>query len=355
MVFIKLSIFSDDMDYSLAFAESLSVLKSNILVNVVKDESELLADSNFDLLILDTENEASSEKFATDRRVLKMTDSYADSAKSIESMAFVLYKYSGIQELAADILLYHSLLTGKKSFSWSADSPKIIVFCSVKGGVGKTTIAFCVGQALRRYYSKSVLYLSMEEIESTPLYIEDSETRLSICEYLYYLFKAGGNRPDNEAFMIYDRFGMAAFKPDTGKNRLRELSTEEMALLLKEMSAIGSYDYILIDMGECLSEETKWVFGFCHKTVAVLSPECDTDMRERRFLKCLNYAMASESGERVVNVWNKIIDRDCGSDNDGRILVDFDEESIYKSGEVTEISIDQDLGSGIKSLVKRVL
>ena len=355
MVFINLSIFSGDRDYCLAFAESLSILKSNIVVNIIKDESELLLAGDFDLLILDLESEAVPEKFRADKRVLRMTDHYPNAVQNIESMNFVLYKYSGIQALAADILLYYSLLTGRKNISWSADSPRIIVFCGGKGGVGKTTLTFSTGQALRRYYNKAVLYLSMEEIESTPLYVEDGEERLSVCEYLYYLFKKEGNKPDNEAFMIRDRFGIEAFKPDAGRNRLRELSTEETAAFLNEISAVGSYDYILMDMGECFSEEMKWVFGLCHKAVVVLSPGGDTDAREQRFLKYLRFVMGGGSEEKEVIVHNKVLERDGVPETEGRILVDFDEDSIDKSGEAIEISIDQDLGSGIKELVKRVL
>jgi len=355
MGIIDLLIFSDDSDFSLAFAESLAQLKNNFIVTVCGNENELLQKQDFDLLLLDSENELACERFGGDKRVIKLTESYQDAAKDIESMTFILYKYSGIQVIAADILLYYSMLSGKKSYAWSVKSPKIILFCGAKGGVGKTTVAFGIGQALRRYYSKSVLYLSMEEIESTLLYIRGKENGFGLCEYLYYLFKKDGSRPDAEAFMIHDKYGIGAFMPDMGINRLRELNAEEVAIFLKEISDTGSYDFILIDMGETFIKDMIWLFNICHKVVAVLTPNGEADEREQRFIKYLRFILGNECCEKSVIAYNKTVDRECTFEADGRIYIDFDKDSIDDSGDMIEISIDQDFGAGIKALVKRMM
>ena len=344
---IKLIVLSKDKDYSLTLAEALSGYSKNFIISVYSDSRELPATDDFDLMLLE------GVGYEGDKRVIKLTDSYSESVKKLDTLTFVLYKYKDISELSADILLYYSLLTGKRSFSWTDRDSRIIVFCSGTGGAGKTTVAFATGLALRRYYSKSVLYLSMEEIESTPLYIKDNEEVGCLCEYLYYLFRKEGNRPSHEAFVMYDKYGTAAFKADSGRNRLRELSTEEMGVFLEEISNSGSYDYILIDMGECFSEQMKWVFNSCHRVVAVLAQAGEE--RERRFLKYLRFILADESDDRTVITHNKTVDRESLFSEETEVFIDFDEASIDKSGETIEISIDQDFGSGIKELVKMVL
>ena len=353
---INLIIFSRDNDYGLALGEALSVYKNNFIVKVCRNESELLGVSDFDLLLLDSENTDISEKFEGDKRVIKFSESHAGTVRKIESMTFVLYKYSGVRKLATEVLLYYSLLTGKRNFFWSNEKSKIIAFCSAKGGVGKTTIALGVCQVLRRYYTKSVLYLSMEEIESTLLYMKGREKRPGLCEYLYYLFKAEGNKPDSEAFMIHDKFGIKAFMPGKGINGLRGLGSEKMALLFKEISESGAYDTILVDIGESFSEEVKWIFNICHKIVAVSpSAEWEHDERQLRFLQYLRFVIGESREDAIVPVMNKVKDREDVLDNDERVNIDFDPDSIDDSGEIVEISVDQDFGAGVKKLIKKII
>jgi len=294
MCIIDLLIFSADSDYGLALGEGLSAYKNNFLIQICSTESGLFEASGFDLLILDSDSPVVNEKFKDDKRVIWLTGCRPDVAKSIEEMRFVLYKYSGLVELSADILLYFSMYSGKKNLSWPYDGAKMIMFCGGKGGVGKTAAAFGTASALLRYYSKAVLYISLEEVESTLLYIEGRKEGFGLCEYLYYLFKPGGKKPDARAFMIRDKSGVEAFMPDKGRNRLRELTATELAVFLNGLAESGIYDYILLDMGESLSPEFKWLFKFCHKTVAVLSPEWEGNEREQRFLDCLRFVSEKE-------------------------------------------------------------
>jgi cellulose biosynthesis protein BcsQ len=294
MVFIYLLIFSHDRDYSLALSEGLSSRKNNFIITVCKSEDELSDSSGFDLLIIDAGNSDLDEKFKNDKRVIRLADSRAATAKNTEAMNFTLYKYAGISELSADILLYYSLLTGKRNFSWPDKAAKVIAFCGGKGGVGKTATAFQAAQVLCRYHKKSVLYVSLEEMESTLSYIEGRDEGLGLCEYLYYLFKTEAEKPDLRAFVIRDKYGIEAFMPDKGRNRLRELNQGEMAVFFKEIASCGEYDYILADMGESFCEELKYIFSVCHKAVAVLSAEYNSDERERRFLNYLRFVIENE-------------------------------------------------------------
>jgi len=348
MEIIKLLIHSRDADYSLALAEALTVLRSNFIVTLCGFDADLAA-TDCDLIISD------SKTAACDKRVIGLTDSYTDVRKNIEAPDFVLYKYSGLGELSSDILLYYSLITGKRNFSLPKDCAKVIVFCSASGGAGKTTIAFAAAQALRRYCSKSAIYISAEEFESTLTYMEGKDDGLSLCEYLYFIFKREGNIPAAEAFMVFDKYGTGAFMPGEGKNRIKELTAAETAEFFKFITESGSYDYILVDAGECFTPQTESILRSCHRAVAVLPGPGEPDEREKRFIRYLNFILGDKASEKIVIARNKITNSDNEPKEEGHIYIDFDPESFDSSRGITEISIDSDFGTGIKELVKRVL
>ena len=355
MDIVNLVIFSTDSDYGLALAEALSALKGNFIIEVRGEEKELPEIRNFDLLIFDCDGVEANAIFRGDKRVIRLSGSWDAVIKNLEPPCFILYKYAMAKDIASDILLYYSMLTGRKCFTQIDINSKIVAFCSGTGGTGKTSVALGVGQALRRYYSKSVLYISMEEIESTLLYMNSRDEGFGICDYLYYLFKSDGTKPDSGAFMIHDKYGISAFMPDKGRNRLRELDTGHLSLFFKEISENGGYDYILIDMGECFGDEMNWLLNACHKATVVLSPDMEGNERQRRFMKYLNFAIGDRSGEVLINAVNKVTDRDNADEAGDTIYIDFDEASMVKADEIFEISIDQDFGAGIKELAKRIL
>ena len=355
MEIINLVIFSRDNDYGLALGEALSIFKNNFVVNVCRNEDEIFGIRDFDVLIVDSDDIETGETFGKER-VIRLTESRPDHEAKLDPKNFILYKHSSVRELAAGILLCHSLLTGKRNFLWPSEKPKIVAFCSAKGGTGKTTVAFGVCQAIRRYYAKSVLYVSMEEIESTLLYMKGREDGFDLCAYLYYLFKAQGQNPNNEAFMLCDKFGVNAFMPDKGINRLRELTMDEMTLFFKEISENGAYDYIVIDMGESFSEKVKWIFQVCHKIIVVSPPpEQERDDRQERFLNYLRFVTGESKEDVIISVVNKTKDREDGLGTEENITIEFDPDSIVHNGEVFEISLDQDFGVGIKKLVKQMI
>jgi len=352
---VKLTIFSTDKDYSLALSEALSSIMENFIIEVCENEKELSEERYFDLLLLDCNDDETNKKFSGDTKVIRLSESRTGVFKNLDTPEFVLYKYSSAKEFTSDILLYCSMLTGKNNYVRSDIESKVIAFCGGAGGVGKTVTTFGTGQALRRYYAKSVLYISMEEIESTLMYIQDREDGFGLCEYLYYLFKNDNRKPDHEAFMIFNKYGIGAFRPDKGRNMLRELDTDKLNLFFKEVSKGGVYDYILVDMGECFSDEMKWVLSVCHKVVVILTSDIEEDERQRRFRKYLRFSMGAGCEETFISVINKVYNRDGVSETDDTVYIDFDEDSIINTDGIFEISIDQDFGVGIKSLMKRIL
>ena len=403
---IKLAIFTHDIDYGIELGEALSIFRNNFIVKVFEDISELetlydsKVESGFDLLLLELDTDKMpetvlkdigkmSETFGNDKRIIRLTEVRADCAKDVESMVFVLYKFSAVQDLVADILLYYSLLCGKKMFSPPNENMKMIAFCSAKGGAGKTTVALGVGQALRRYYSKSVLYLNFEEVESTLLYMKKREGGLDLCAYLYYFLKPGGKKPDLEAFLTSDKFGVKTFVPGASTNELLNLDDEKMIVFLNEIENSGAFDYVLIDMGESFSERAKNMLNVCNKIVVISTFDGLEDLQEKRYIRCLQSVIGAvaykshnadanvEDGatvkvvdgnnanvlggaigrlnKNIITVYNKITEPEEVAFDGTSIYIEFDSDSFERIGEVIEISIDRDFGRGIKELVKKII
>jgi len=153
--------------------------------------------------------------------------------------------------------------------------------------------------------------------------------------------------------MVYDKFGTAAFMPDKGYNKLRELKADELAAFFKEISESGAYDYILVDAGECLNAEMRWIFNACHRAVVILSPA--SGEREKRFLNYIRFIVGDEAESRTVIVHNKAVFAEEAPEGDESVHIEFDASSIVESGGLIEVSIDQDLGAGIKGLIKKIV
>lgn len=383
MEIIKIIIYTKDNDYDIALSEAISLFNTKLIFKVCKDKNELEillkkdeaeSQNTFDLLLLDFND----EKLVKDKRVVLLSETYADGIKDMDKMKFVLYKFGSVQELTNDLLLYYSMIFGKKRFVPSIEDIKLIAFCGAKGGVGKTTVALGASQALRRYYSKAVLYLSFEQIESTLSYMEKRDDSLDMGRYLYYLFKSEGNTPDASAFMTNDKFGVKAFVPTQGLNELCELDTDRITMLLEEIINSDVFDYILFDMGESLGNEAKYLLNLCDKIVVVAGSEGHDGVREKRYMNCLkhivgcnSYETSSKNNEfrdevssddmrdeqktNLITVYNNITEPEELAFDDKNIYIEYDPESIDKSGDVIEISIDRDLGIGIKELVKKLI
>jgi len=358
---IRLTIYSHDKDYSLALGEALSVFRHNFIVKICGDESELVTGNDFDLLLLDSD--ITNEKLLADKRVIRLVESRSDVVCDINSMTFTIHKYAAVRELSANILLYYSLYAGKNDFLWNSEETKVVAFCGAAGGIGKTTIALAICQAIRRFYAKRVLYISMEEVESTLLYMREHNEGLNLGSYLYHLLKDDKKRPDSGAFMLTDNYGVNAFMPDKGINRLRELTSNEMNLFFKEISSSGGYDYIIIDLGESFSEKVKWIFKICNRIVVISHlQKMLRNERGERFLKYLRFVTGKTEDDIFVNVINMVKHEDeilealaSESIDDESIQIEYDPESITYTDELTEISLDQDFGTGIKMLLKKII
>ena len=379
---LKVAICCAETDYSLALGEALSDLHNNLLITVF-DGAASCADDAFDLLLLGAEcaNGAGSftqdaggadglardaggaenppcgadglaAHFADSKKVIELVDTPAEAGKDLDALRFKLFKYASAKELASDIFLFDSLLTGKKRIGIRKENTRLIALCGSAGGVGQTTVSMGLGQSLCRYHGKKALVVSFEEFESTLQFMNKRDDGLSIGEYLYYLFK---NRSplDLESFLLWDRYGVRAFNPDKGKNRLKELNIEQLAVFFDAIAS-DRFEYVLIDMGECFSAAAAWVLQQCDKIIAITA-DPEENERELRFLTYLRFLLGRKAESDLIRVRNRVSrSPEYEEDESELLLIDYDPESVVRKADANPISIDQGFGSGIKALSKKI-
>jgi len=170
------------------------------------------------------------------------------------------------------------------------------------------------------------------------------------------LFKDETKTPDQESFMIWDSYGINAFKPDKGKNRLKELNKDQLAAFFNAVTAEGRYDYVLADLGDHFSDESLWMIRQCDKIVSIVSEPQRQSERQERFTAYLRFALGNRVESDLICVHNMNRTKEDATFSFAEdICIDYDPDSIAADGDIYSISIDQDFGIGIKALSQKLI
>lgn len=124
---------------------------------------------------------------------------------------------------------------------------KFLVFTSPIGGVGVSTVASACALRIASA-GKSVLYLDLDECSNPGMYFRGEGNR-SLGDVLHTLVHKDCNLSD---LLIRDarkdHRGVSYFQESDPSSVYPELSTEDIARLLRELRVIAAYDYIVIDI-----------------------------------------------------------------------------------------------------------
>ncbi len=123
---------------------------------------------------------------------------------------------------------------------------KVLYVTAAQGGVGASTVAVAAARHFAQAGNK-VLYISLEKNAITDMFFQ-SEGEVTFSDVIYTLKTKKNNlisRVENIAQK--DNSGVYFFKPCKTVFDMNELTREDVQLLLKEISAIGSFEYIVID------------------------------------------------------------------------------------------------------------
>lgn len=247
---IKLALFLADTNYAKNFEDHLKKYFS--------DKLELYIYSNKDSL----KNGLTSGK--TD--ILILDEGTADAMKMVGEEVLVIFlvaeaegvflneisKYQRIENIYKILLnLYADRKINNDIYKDVFRKTLIYAFQSVNGGAGATTIALSCAKNLV-LKDKRVFYLNMEELESTYLYM-DTDGSYSMDDVLFALKSKRGNLDMKiESAVRQSKDGIYYFYPCTNLYDMKEITAEDIRMLIHSLTVSERYDVILIDQRICV-------------------------------------------------------------------------------------------------------
>lgn len=345
---INIALVTDDRDYGKALGMALlNVCREFVIKLYSKDrffddmhkfyersEEGLFTDS-FDLVLWDGEE---AEELYGDNIVL-VAEQEAMTIKDFSEKRFCIYKYSCARSLVSDLLEIYGALTGRKPAGISNVSARFFAFASWLGGTGCSTLAVAAGRELCRFYGKGVLYISLEEIESTGNFIPGYSGAKTMGQYLYHLFKEEPDNPYLESYVLKDEYGLEAFAPTVGRNPLRDMSECEWNVFIDNVVKSGHYDIVILDVGNCLTDIDLACMEIAEKICLVTLPE-NNRFREEQYMQYLICRCGETAADRIIKIVN-MSDEQPKAEADlyvGKSRYFVDENNIRKISEDGEFS-----------------
>lgn len=154
-------------------------------------------------------------------------------------------------------------ITNRKS-----QSTKLVSFYSTQGGSGKTTIAYST--ALQCAVSKKVLYMNFETSSYTDNYYKESFP----VPMDDILFAIKDKRTSMEILLkgaVKNRHNVYVLPPFNSLGDLLDLSVEDVKNLINNITEIGEYEYIFIDLSSEFTPLNQAIMEECHKIILVYS------------------------------------------------------------------------------------
>lgn len=327
---IKVALVTADREYGKALGLALVDIYRNFTVTLFQSvplHNEL---DDMDLVLADNYGDLEVRG-----KYIYLTEKNSQIDKNYDDKHFCLYKYSNVRQLAGELLFIYSNLTGRRAAPIRNVNAKIVVFGAAKGGVGCTSAAVTFAREMKRLHEKKVIYVSLEEIESTLSYMEGFPEGKSVSDYLYYLFngKDAEKFPFLESYLLVDPFGVEAFVPSPGRNVMKSLSPEEMQFFIGAVLDTGGYDIMVIDAGTGLEKGILTCYEMANY-IYMISGDESNSCKEERFLEYLMFTKGDKVVERIE-----------------KKVVSWDPESFYTQNEICFIKPEGKLGRQIKEMI----
>lgn len=351
---IKIGLITDDRDYGKALGLALVDVYRNFTVTLFKSvplHNEL---DRMDLVLTDN-----VEVLKIKGKTIHLVEKQSLINKDYDEHIYKLYKYSNVRSLAGELLFIYANLTGRKAIPMRNTNARIVTFGAVEGGIGCTSAAMSFAQEMSRFHGKKVIYITMEEIESTMEYMDKSVTGKNISEYLYYLFNCENDQhfPFLESFTISDKYGVEAFLPSPGRNLLNSLSKEEMQFFISAVLDTGGYDLMVIDLSNNLGKPAMTCYEMANNICLVAKNDSLT-YKEERFLEYFVFL----KGEKILNRMGRVITY-CSVEPEKTAdevirnvcFLPYDPDSFSVCNGIKEIQPDGVYGSQIKRLAETVI
>lgn len=305
------------------------------------------------------------------RNLIQLVDKASLYRKNRQEKQLRMYKFSPAAHMTADLLEWYELLTGRYPAVVPKESVRFLAFGASSGGTGCTTLAMAVGQELSRFQEKKVLYLSLEDIESTGNYMQ-LQNRKTVGQYLYDLFKPQSREgvakvreeawryhvPFLEGYLLQDEYNLEAFAPTRGRNPLCQLDRKELCAFIGSLMESGRYDVIVADLGCSLSDGALACIEMA-ECFCMVHAEGLGSVREAQYLQYL----ISHCGERVMEHCIKVHNMSKGDEASViKQAAGFVETELHvakgvrylQEGDMHKILLEGEFGQSIHELTARM-
>lgn len=164
----------------------------------------------------------------------------------------VICKYQKAEELYKMMLNLYAEGVSDVKLKKNGSDTKIVLFTSVQGGSG--TSAAAAAYAIRKTAKEKIFYLNLEKFGDSNLYFQ-GEGRLSFSDVIYSLKSKKGNLSIKvESATQTDPEGVDFFNTCRNAYDMFEVSDEETFQLIREITQIGKYKEIVIDISGDMTE-----------------------------------------------------------------------------------------------------
>jgi hypothetical protein len=365
---INICLITKDPEYSMALSRSLqqyskafsleigSIQQGGLVGKLRQQQGKKTYEINdYDILLTD-DMDASAE-----RAVYLATDP-ASSWSDEESKIFIIYKYQYVGSISNIIRLAHSAYSNTEMCSNETEKTNIISICGSNGGSGCTTIALGVCQELARFNRKKVLYLCMEEFESTSAYFSEAKPKANnITRYLYSMLhtsEASSRTP--EGYVVSDEYGVSTFIPAKGRNPLRDLTCREFVLFINQITKNGIYSDLVLDCGNGLDDSIVSAFQLSTWICHVIGKSTDVSRGELYRMTVGNRCEMKDFTKwlDVYNLWKDSGEEETESlrgSTKEKLIIPEDPSSVYFENGRRHITIDKVFGQGIHALTARLI
>lgn len=357
---IKLAVVAKDRDYGRALGLALVDVYQTFTVTLYQSVPVHTKLEQFDLILKEYE-EGDTGGY------IYLVEKPSMVVKDYENRNFRLYKYGNVRQLAGELLFIYTSLTGRKAIPVKKKDMKIVAFCAAEGGAGCTSAAMAFAQEMKRFHGKEVIYLSLEELESTMEYMELLPGGKSISEYVYYLFRddCQERMPFIESFLLSDSYGVDAFVPSPGRNVLKGLSTEEIQQFVGAVMDTGRYDIVVFDVGSSLDQNALCCCEMANH-ICLVAKEGGSRSKEERLVEYMTFLKGEKLAERMAKVLNhyerRPLEERAETEPEERCEIlrtvcrlPEEPESFNLQSGIRTISLDGAYGRGIKGLAGAVL
>ena len=352
---ITICLVTNDLEFGKALANSLQSFSFHFTITLQLEEPRQAEPSvAFDIYLTDEMNiDVPNAVYLSEDKGAALID--------IENKRFVVYKYQHVSHISTILRLAYSIFADTEMISDNTERTTLVSLCASSGGVGCTSIALGICQELSRFYGEKVLYVSLEEFESTSAYFHCSSIELNnVTKYLYGILTVDHRpRPASDGFMIKDIHGISALFPARGRNPLRELSTNELIEFINAITEDNIFTYIILDCGNGSDGAIETAMNLSTVTYLVMG-NTKNPKRQEAYLRAIAYRTDESTVGFMKHIQNFYEEPESEEMEENiattlnTLKVEQDFESLACRDGQFEISLDKAFGQGIHQIVEEL-